>query len=101
MNFILLSLRKKKKKTFTWFNSLPGSGNSPGNLRTFGNQFTINLTNQLRIFSEFKEFAMKGNVVDLAAAVIIGAAFGKIVNFLIEDVTPLVLKPAPRCSTFV
>ena len=45
--------------------------------------------------SEFKEFAMKGNVVDLAVGVIIGAAFGKIVSSFIEDViTPLVLKPA-------
>ncbi|KQB38582.1 large conductance mechanosensitive channel protein MscL [Flavobacterium aquidurense] len=47
------------------------------------------------IFSEFKEFAMKGNVVDLAVGVIIGAAFGKIVSSLIENViTPLILKPA-------
>jgi len=46
-------------------------------------------------FSEFKEFAMKGNVVDLAVGVIIGAAFGKIVSSFIEDViTPLLLKPA-------
>ncbi|MEL1252865.1 large conductance mechanosensitive channel protein MscL [Flavobacterium sp. DGU38] len=46
-------------------------------------------------FSEFKAFAVKGNVVDLAVAVIIGAAFGKIVSSFIEDViTPLVLKPA-------
>ncbi len=44
---------------------------------------------------EFKEFAMKGNVVDLAVAVIIGGAFGKIINSLIDDViTPLILKPA-------
>jgi len=44
---------------------------------------------------EFKEFAMKGNVIDLAVGVIIGAAFGKIINSLIEDVvTPLLLKPA-------
>ncbi|MFT3826823.1 MAG: large-conductance mechanosensitive channel protein MscL [Chitinophagaceae bacterium] len=44
---------------------------------------------------EFKEFAMKGNVVDLAIGVIIGAAFGKIVSSLIDDViTPLLLKPA-------
>ena len=35
--------------------------------------------------SEFKEFAMKGNVVDLAVAVIIGAAFGKIVSSLVGD----------------
>jgi large conductance mechanosensitive channel len=45
--------------------------------------------------SEFKEFAMKGNVVDLAIGVIIGGAFGKIVSSLIDDViTPLLLKPA-------
>ena len=49
----------------------------------------------MRMISEFKAFAMKGNVVDLAIGVIIGGAFGKIVNSLIEDViTPLVLKPA-------
>lgn len=44
---------------------------------------------------EFKEFALKGNVVDLAIAVVIGAAFGAIVTSLIDDViTPLLLKPA-------
>jgi large-conductance mechanosensitive channel len=37
------------------------------------------------IASEFKEFAMKGNVVDLAVGVIIGAAFGKIVSSLVGD----------------
>jgi len=36
--------------------------------------------------TEFKEFAMKGNVVDLAIGVIIGAAFGKIVSSLVGDV---------------
>jgi large conductance mechanosensitive channel len=47
------------------------------------------------MISEFKEFAMKGNVVDLAVGVVIGAAFGKIVSSLIDDViTPLLLKPA-------
>lgn len=45
--------------------------------------------------SEFKEFAMRGNVVDLAIGVIIGGAFGKIVSSFIDDViTPLLLKPA-------
>lgn len=40
---------------------------------------------------EFKAFAMKGNVLDLAVAVVIGAAFGKIVTSLVEDViTPLI-----------
>jgi large conductance mechanosensitive channel len=44
---------------------------------------------------EFKEFALKGNVVDLAIAVIIGAAFGAIVSSLVDDViTPLLLTPA-------
>jgi large conductance mechanosensitive channel len=38
------------------------------------------------MLKEFKEFAMKGNVVDLAVAVIIGGAFGKIVTSLVEDI---------------
>lgn len=47
------------------------------------------------MLKEFKAFAMRGNVVDLAIGVIIGAAFGKIVSSLIDDViTPLLLKPA-------
>ncbi len=44
---------------------------------------------------EFKDFAVKGNVVDLAVAVVIGAAFGAIVSSLVDDViTPLILTPA-------
>src|SRR5881275_801463 len=39
-----------------------------------------------RIWKEFKEFAVKGNAVDLAVGVIIGAAFGAIVNSLVKDV---------------
>ncbi|HNE51104.1 MAG TPA: large conductance mechanosensitive channel protein MscL [Chitinophagales bacterium] len=47
------------------------------------------------MLKEFKDFAMKGNVVDLAVAVIIGGAFGKIISSFIDDViTPLLLKPA-------
>ena len=38
------------------------------------------------MFKEFKEFAMRGNVIDLAVGVIIGGAFGGIVNSLIKDV---------------
>lgn len=38
------------------------------------------------LVSEFKEFAMKGNVVDLAVGVVIGASFGKIVNSLVNDI---------------
>ena len=39
----------------------------------------------MSMMSEFKEFAMKGNVVDMAVGVIIGAAFGKIVSSLVAD----------------
>jgi large conductance mechanosensitive channel len=38
------------------------------------------------MLKDFKEFALKGNVLDLAVAVIIGAAFGKVVSSLVEDV---------------
>jgi large conductance mechanosensitive channel len=40
----------------------------------------------MTMMGEFKEFAMKGNVVDLAVGVIIGGAFGKIVDSLVADV---------------
>ncbi|MFZ0577747.1 MAG: large conductance mechanosensitive channel protein MscL [Psychrobacillus psychrotolerans] len=43
------------------------------------------------MWKDFKEFAFKGNVLDLAIAVVIGAAFGKIVSSLVENIiTPLV-----------
>lgn len=38
------------------------------------------------MFKEFKEFAIKGNVIDMAIGIVIGAAFGKIVGSLVEDV---------------
>jgi large conductance mechanosensitive channel len=38
------------------------------------------------MFKEFKEFAMRGNVVDLAVGIIIGAAFGKIITSLVNDI---------------
>jgi large conductance mechanosensitive channel len=38
------------------------------------------------MFKEFREFAMRGNVIDLAVGVVIGAAFGKIVDSLVKDV---------------
>jgi large conductance mechanosensitive channel len=48
---------------------------------------------------EFREFAMKGSVVDLAVAVIIGAAFGAIISSLVDDViTPLLLQPALKAA---
>ncbi|WP_321166127.1 large-conductance mechanosensitive channel protein MscL [Bacillus sp. FJAT-28004] len=40
----------------------------------------------MKIIKEFKEFAMKGNVIDLAVGVIIGGAFGKIVTSLVNDI---------------
>ena len=52
---------------------------------------------------EFKEFVMRGNILDLAVGVIIGGAFNKIVSSFVEDViTPLMLKPvldAAKVST--
>ena len=45
----------------------------------------------MSLFTEFKEFAMKGNVLDMAVGVVIGAAFGKIVSSLVADiVTPAI-----------
>lgn len=40
----------------------------------------------MKLLKEFKEFAMRGNVVDMAVGVIIGAAFGKIVTSLVNDI---------------
>lgn len=49
----------------------------------------------MSFIQDFKSFAMKGNVMDLAVAVIIGAAFGAIVSSLVADIiTPLLLTPA-------
>src|SRR4026207_2173131 len=51
------------------------------------------------MMKEFKEFAMKGNIVDLAVAVIIGGAFGTIISSLVDDViTPLLLTPALKAA---
>jgi len=44
-----------------------------------------------KLISEFKEFAMKGNVVDMAIGVVIGGAFGAIVTSVVEDlITPII-----------
>ena len=48
---------------------------------------------------EFKDFAFKGNVVDLAVGVIIGGSFGAIVKSMVDDViTPLLLNPALKAA---
>lgn len=45
----------------------------------------------MKIANEFKQFLLRGNVVDLAVAVVIGAAFGAVVTALVEDlITPLI-----------
>lgn len=51
------------------------------------------------ILKEFRDFALRGNVVDLAVAVIIGGAFGTIVSSLVDNViTPLLLTPALKAA---
>src|SRR5438045_706326 len=53
----------------------------------------------MSFIKEFKDFALKGSVVDLAIAVIIAAAFGAIISSLVDDViTPLLLAPALRAA---
>lgn len=53
----------------------------------------------MSMIKEFKEFVFKGNILDLAVAVIIGAAFGAIVTSLVDDiVTPLLLQPALKAA---
>lgn len=48
---------------------------------------------------EFKEFAMRGNVIDLAVGVVIGGAFGKIVASMVDDIiTPALLTPALKAA---
>jgi|688.fasta_scaffold53704_5 large conductance mechanosensitive channel len=48
---------------------------------------------------EFKAFAIKGNVIELSVAVVIGAAFSSIINSLVEDIiTPLILAPATHAA---
>jgi large conductance mechanosensitive channel len=54
---------------------------------------------RLGIFYEFKQFAMRGNVVDLAVGVVIGAAFGKIITAMVSDfITPIVGLVTPTGS---
>ena len=46
----------------------------------------------MALLKEFKEFAMRGNVIDMAVGVVIGAAFGKIISSLVDDIImPLVV----------
>lgn len=50
-------------------------------------------------FADFRDFIMRGNVIDLAVAVIIGGAFGKIIESLVADIiTPAILNPAMQAA---
>ena len=50
-----------------------------------------------KFIKDFKEFISKGNVMDMAVAVIIGAAFGKIVTSLVNDIIMPVIKFLCKC----
>ena len=51
------------------------------------------------MLKDLKAFLLRGNIVDLAVAVVIGAAFGAIVTSLVNDIiTPLILKPAMKAA---
>ena len=53
----------------------------------------------MSLIKQFKDFAIKGNVIELSVAVVIGAAFGGIVNSIVADViTPLILTPATKAA---
>ena len=49
-----------------------------------------------KFFKEFKEFAMRGNVIDMAIGVVIGAAFGKVVTALIEIFLNPIMEALPK-----
>lgn len=54
---------------------------------SFKNSTAVKLVKkEMKMFKEFKEFAMRGSVIDLAIGVIIGAAFGKIITSLVNDI---------------
>ncbi|WP_338405702.1 large conductance mechanosensitive channel protein MscL [Candidatus Synechococcus calcipolaris] len=47
----------------------------------------------MQFWQEFRDFALKGNIMDLAIAVVIGGAFGRIVNSLVEDLVMPLINP--------
>lgn len=53
----------------------------------------------MKMIDEFKQFALRGNVIDLAIGVVIGSAFGKIISSMVEDIiTPAILSPALKAA---
>src|SRR5690625_2086662 len=51
-----------------------------------GHQFRSQQGTIMSIISEFKEFAVKGNMIDMAVGIVIGAAFGTVVSSLVDDI---------------
>ena len=52
-----------------------------------------------KIYAEFKEFIMRGNVLDLAVGVIIGGAFQKIIGSLVNDIIMPIITRCPHCTS--
>jgi large conductance mechanosensitive channel len=53
----------------------------------------------MSILKEFRAFALKGNIIELAIGIVIGGAFGKIVTSLVQDIiTPAILNPALKAA---
>jgi large conductance mechanosensitive channel len=63
-----------------------GTGQGRGVVEQFRNVASFGAKRAFSLFDEFKAFAFKGNVIDLAIGVIIGAAFGKIVDSLVKHI---------------
>ena len=64
------------------------------------NMIDVNIRKSLGVFSEFKQFLLRGNVVDLAVGVVIGAAFGTIVTALVKDLLTPFISAVARVPNF-
>jgi large conductance mechanosensitive channel len=96
--FLLFSMDKHKRSQFrflekkvhfflasTYFLFTFAKRNNSSTVKHFNNQ-QLNIIAMGKFMQEFKEFAMKGNVMDMAVGVVIGGAFGKIVSSLVSDI---------------
>ena len=72
--------------------------NMPARAANTGNAYIFNLKSiPMGLFNEFRNFAIKGNVIDLAIGVIIGAAFSKIITSVVDDIIiPLINPVMPK-----
>src|ERR1043165_6516717 len=66
--------------------NLPTRDSNPSAVCSIARSSRTNPQGTMSMVKEFKEFAMRGNVVDLAVGVIIGGAFGKIVTSMVNDI---------------